>query len=113
MGKSETQNSIWIRYVQLHDYHYKSIRNVDFELKPGLNILIGKNGAGKTNLLRALRGILVQDTEMLKEGLELYLVSKEGDCPKLFESLRVEVLRKRCRYFAKFLAEFSKRLVSF
>jgi hypothetical protein len=41
----------------LHSAHiegYKSIVNCDVTFKPGLNIIIGKNGTGKTNLLEAI-----------------------------------------------------------
>ena len=34
---------------------YRSCRNTDFSLHPNLSALIGINGAGKTNLLSALR----------------------------------------------------------
>ena len=37
---------------------FKSIKDLEFELKPGLNILIGKNGSGKSNLLEFLNGVL-------------------------------------------------------
>jgi recombinational DNA repair ATPase RecF len=32
--------------------HFKSIQKATFSFEPGLNILIGKNGAGKSNLLQ-------------------------------------------------------------
>ena len=35
--------------------NYKSIRNTHIELRPGLNILVGPNGSGKTCLLSALK----------------------------------------------------------
>ncbi len=35
--------------------NYKSIRNAHIDLRPGLNILIGPNGSGKTCLLSALK----------------------------------------------------------
>jgi predicted ATPase len=35
--------------------NYKSIRQAEIELRPGLNILVGSNGSGKTCLLSALK----------------------------------------------------------
>lgn len=40
---------------------YKSIKNVSGEFKPGLNILIGNNGSGKSNLLKFINKILGRD----------------------------------------------------
>ena len=37
----------------VHIEGYKSIDNLDVDLLPGLNILIGKNGSGKSNFLEA------------------------------------------------------------
>lgn len=37
--------------------NYKSIKNINLALKPGLNILIGANGAGKTCILSGLKFI--------------------------------------------------------
>jgi AAA15 family ATPase/GTPase len=37
---------------------YKSIINCEFELKKGLNIIIGKNGAGKSNLFEFIQNIV-------------------------------------------------------
>jgi predicted ATPase len=47
----------------LHSAHiegYKSIVSCDVTFKPGLNIIIGKNGTGKTNLLEAV-GLIVNE----------------------------------------------------
>lgn len=41
---------------------YKSIKNLECDLKPGLNVIIGKNGSGKTNFLRFLQKLLMLDT---------------------------------------------------
>jgi predicted ATP-dependent endonuclease of OLD family len=40
-----------------HIEGYKSIKNADVTFSPGLNIVIGKNGAGKSNLLNVLEGL--------------------------------------------------------
>jgi len=41
--------------MHVHIENFKSLWNVDVDLRPGLNILIGPNGSGKTNLLSALK----------------------------------------------------------
>ena len=39
---------------KLHIENYKSLKNVQFELNEGVNIFIGKNNSGKSNLIDAL-----------------------------------------------------------
>lgn len=41
--------------LQLRVQNFKSLRDVQLELRPGLNVLIGPNGSGKTNFLSALK----------------------------------------------------------
>lgn len=49
---SEKNDPYYLDSVHLSGY--KSIKNVDVQFKPGLNIIIGKNAAGKTNFLSFL-----------------------------------------------------------
>ena len=48
---------------KIHIQNYKAIEELDIELKPGINLLIGDNGAGKTSVLEgiavALGGLFV------------------------------------------------------
>ena len=46
----------FLQHVSLKNY--KSIKDVEIDFKPGLNIIIGKNGVGKTNFVKALNNIL-------------------------------------------------------
>lgn len=48
---------------------YKSIYGVDIDLKPGLNVIIGKNAAGKTNFLNFLSGILKRNYKKFVNAL--------------------------------------------
>jgi branched-chain amino acid transport system ATP-binding protein len=47
------------------------LRDVRFEVKPGLTVILGPNGAGKTTLLRALNGLIPRIGEVLLDGEEL------------------------------------------
>ena len=38
--------------------NYKSIRDLTIDLHPGLNIMIGQNGSGKTNFVQAVQSVL-------------------------------------------------------
>jgi predicted ATP-dependent endonuclease of OLD family len=38
--------------------NYKSIRDLTIDLHPGLNIMIGQNGSGKTNFVQAIQSVL-------------------------------------------------------
>src|SRR5262245_40982915 len=44
---------------------YKSIKNVSCEFNKGLNIIIGNNGSGKTNLLEFIYKVLKRDYSKL------------------------------------------------
>ncbi len=52
--------------------HFRSYEDASFEFGPGVNIIVGPNGSGKTNLLEAIQIITigksyrVQDTELLQ-----------------------------------------------
>jgi predicted ATPase len=39
---------------KIHIKGHKSIKNVELSLKPGINIIIGENGSGKSNFLEAI-----------------------------------------------------------
>ncbi|MBI5278890.1 MAG: ABC transporter ATP-binding protein [Burkholderiales bacterium] len=47
------------------------LRDVRFEVKPGLTVILGPNGAGKTTLLRALNGLIPRRGLVLLDGEEL------------------------------------------
>ena len=51
-AKEET----YLQHVSLKNY--KSIKDVEIDFKPGLNIIIGKNSSGKTNFINGLDKIL-------------------------------------------------------
>jgi len=59
-------NPAYISHVHLKGY--KSIIDTEVELHPGLNIIIGPNGSGKTNFLEYLYNIiLLQNNEIPNE----------------------------------------------
>ena len=39
---------------KIHIKNYKVIEELEIDLKPGVNLLIGDNGAGKTSVLEAI-----------------------------------------------------------
>jgi len=57
------QNKLYLKEVQLSGY--KSIKEVEIDFEPGLNIIIGKNAAGKTNFLKFLNKVMNFDFEDL------------------------------------------------
>lgn len=44
--------SRWVRRLVVTDF--RNYRQAEFDAKPGLNVLLGQNGSGKTNILEAL-----------------------------------------------------------
>ena len=47
------------------------LRDLKFEVKPGLTVILGPNGAGKTTLLRALNGLIPRNGDVLLDDEEL------------------------------------------
>ena len=47
------------------------LRELKFEIRPGLTVILGPNGAGKTTLLRALNGLIPRQGEVLLDGDDL------------------------------------------
>jgi len=43
----------FLQHVSLKNY--KSIKDVEIDFKPGLNIIIGKNSSGKTNFIDIMK----------------------------------------------------------
>ncbi|MEM1611231.1 MAG: AAA family ATPase [Sulfolobales archaeon] len=39
---------------RIHISNFKSIKNLDLDLMPGINVLVGKNASGKSNILEAI-----------------------------------------------------------
>lgn len=56
---TETSPQAYINKVHLKGY--KSIRDLEIDFKPGLNIIIGPNGSGKTNFLEFLVDVFSQE----------------------------------------------------
>ena len=63
MSANKHTNPAYISHVHLKGY--KSIIDTEVELHPGLNIIIGPNGSGKTNFLEFLLNILKLKLENL------------------------------------------------
>jgi ABC-2 type transport system ATP-binding protein len=58
---------------------WRAVRDVSFELGPGVTGLLGPNGAGKTTLLRCLAGITGWDTGTVRvDGVDLSRRPAEG-----------------------------------
>lgn len=68
---------------------YKSIRKLDgLWLDPGLNILIGANGSGKTNFVRIFE-LLGHMMDPSKKGLQTYVSQRMGADAFLFRGMKV------------------------
>ncbi len=67
----------FLQHVSLKNY--KSIKDVEIDFKPGLNIIIGKNASGKTNFINALNNVLSLKREAFSNfeyNIKAYLNSK-------------------------------------
>jgi predicted ATP-dependent endonuclease of OLD family len=76
MSNSESKK-LYLKEVHLSGY--KSIKDVEIDFQPGLNIIIGKNAAGKTNFLKFLNKVMnfdFQDLNNFKSNLILLNTNK-------------------------------------
>ena len=88
------EDKLYLKEVKLSGY--KSVENVETEFQKGLNIIIGKNAAGKTNFLSFLNKVICFDfqdlsnfksTLLFKNGKNVSIESsKEVDFEDLFKS---------------------------
>jgi len=46
------ENRVFVRRIYIENF--KSIKHLELELSPGVNVLVGPNASGKTNILEAL-----------------------------------------------------------
>ena len=76
---SQTPPQAYISKVHLKGY--KSIKDLEIDFKPGLNIIIGPNGSGKTNFLEWLDKAFSLNVENIKNVVygktEFYLQEKK------------------------------------
>ncbi|HEX8329151.1 MAG TPA: AAA family ATPase [Hymenobacter sp.] len=96
--KQQVETSPYLKQVRTRDY--RSIRDAKVDFKPGLNIIIGDNGAGKTNFL-SLTSELVNPFSTPIEGAncELVLYFKE-DLKVVFKKKdkRKQVSKRNCLF---------------
>lgn len=71
MSAKKHTNSAYISHVHLKGY--KSIIDTEVELHPGLNIIIGPNGSGKTNFLEFLHKISSAQPNKIESEFEVKL----------------------------------------
>ena len=69
--------------------NFRNHSNTSFDFKPGLNIITGDNGIGKTNIVEAIHYLSIarsfrtqEDKDLIQEGksrAEIFALIKEGD----------------------------------
>lgn len=78
MSKTNKHNNpAYISHVHLKGY--KSILDTEVELHPGLNIIIGPNGSGKTNFLEFLERYITFESRGISGEFEVYLKINQDD----------------------------------
>jgi len=73
MGVTQTgaYNKTYLTHAKLSGY--RTIEDVEVEFLPGLNIIIGPNGSGKTNLIEFLEILLAFEQEKLKGLVDAHI----------------------------------------
>lgn len=65
-------------YLQrAHIKDFRSIRDAKVEFKPGLNIIIGANGSGKTNLLQLLTNVVPSENSDYQNSKNEFIIKGE------------------------------------
>lgn len=67
---------MYVERLQVHGFY--SLEDVDVEFKPGLNVLIGKNNAGKSNIVRALDYVLGEKWPTFRDIEDRTFYAKNG-----------------------------------
>ena len=80
-----------IKSLKLNDY--RNYNNYQIQFDPNLNIIIGKNGIGKTNILESI--IVVSNAKSFRTLNDQNLIKKDKDYLHL-ESLKQNI-KKECK----------------
>jgi AAA15 family ATPase/GTPase len=82
--------------TKLHLKGYKSIIDCEFEINKGLNILIGKNGAGKSNLFDSIENVLNPSTSKsnFKFSNFIFLTEDENSFEIEYERIAIDIISK-------------------
>lgn len=102
--KANQESDVFLQQVRLKNY--KSIIDAEIGFKPGLNIIIGNNGSGKTNFLNYLSDILdiewdikpeldAEFTLVKNNNSYKFVVNKRRDIEKLPDKSLGEILNKK------------------
>lgn len=91
-----------MRFLSLRLKDYRNFANVRLSFSPGLNILIGDNGQGKTNLLESLYVISQGDSfrfgdnsTLIRHGSSEALIEADLERKELEYKIRVGLLKSR------------------
>lgn len=68
-----------VKTVRVNDY--RNYRRGFFEFDPNLNIIVGKNGAGKTNILESI--IVISNTKSYRSSNDADLIRKGADFTRI------------------------------
>ncbi len=66
--------------ADIHLQQFRSYDDASFEFRDGVNIIVGPNGSGKTNLLEALQVVAVGSSYRVKD-LDLVMHNKPWATP--------------------------------
>jgi len=87
---------------EVHLSGYKSINSVDIDFQKGLNIIIGKNAAGKTNFLKFLSKLLTLDYSGLNNfSSKLTFLNGQEVSLKTSRNIEIEELFKQASVNSK------------
>src|ERR1700756_4608410 len=86
----------FLQHVSLKNY--KSIKDVEIDFKPGLNIIIGKNASGKTNFINGLHNALNLKYKDLQNSESKVEIIKNGKTTTLGSHLAPDRSDKKINF---------------
>lgn len=87
--KANQESDVYLQQVRLKNY--KSIIDAEIDFKPGLNIIIGNNGSGKTNFLNYLHDVVDADWDSKPSFLAEFTFKNKIDVLKIKVSKKIEI----------------------
>jgi|GEM_PF-511036 len=88
-AKKETASKVYLQKAVLEGY--RTIRKLEVEFLPGLNIIIGKNGSGKTNLMKYLyRALNIEDEQQVLNAEITLAKASTPEAPPLHIAHKVQ-----------------------
>ncbi len=104
---------MWLKKLTL--LNFKNYTQAELDFSPTVNVLVGNNGAGKTNLLDAIHYLCLCksyfnpiDSQQIKNGEDLFLVQGHFEKDETIENISCGLKRNQKKSFKRNKKEYEK-----